>query len=319
MPRNSLTRSVDDMDLDLIRELEMDPLARHAELGARVSASSTTAARRIRRLLDKRIIAITTMPSPPAFGYGMQATIVVNVSGGKVNEVAEELASYPSVQYVIITTGRYDIIVWAVFRGSADLFDFVRKGLGSISNLANAETMTSLKIAKSSWSLLTEENRRGEAPVTQLSPDALQLRIMGELERDPRQNYTELAGKLGVVRHTVRRKLETLLDSGMIRVVTIPDPLVLGYRTRAGILAKVHPGKIDAVAERLAAHNRIQHVIISTGRYDIMAWAVFRDPEELSAFVRGELGSIPGIISHETVLNLRVAKGSLKLVTGDTP
>jgi hypothetical protein len=44
-----------------------------------------------------------------------------------------------------------------------------------------------------------------------------------------------------------------------------------------------------------------------------MAWAVFRDSKEMSDFVSGELGGISGILSHETVMSLRVAKGSFKL------
>jgi Lrp/AsnC family transcriptional regulator for asnA, asnC and gidA len=314
MVESDVNRNVDAMDLNIIRELEIDALAGNAEIGKKVNASPTTVRRRIQKLLDQRIIAITTIPDPFAFGYGIQATIVINVSGGKVNEVAEELASLPSVQYVVVTTGRYDIFAMAVFRDSEDTFNFVTNGLGGIPNLASAETMTSLKIAaKSSWSLLTSQPNQGTMPLSTYTLDDIQMRILGELEINPRQSHTELAKKLGIVRHTVRRKLKTLLDDGVIQIVAIPDPLVLGYRTRAGILIKVHPGRLQAVANELIANERIQHVIMSTGRYDIMAWAVFRDSEEMAGFVRGELGSIPGIISHETIINLRVAKGSFKL------
>ena len=314
MVANDANRNVDAMDLNIIRELEIDALASNAQIGEKVNASPTTVRRRIQRLLDQRIIAITTIPDPFAFGYGIQATIVINASGGKVNEVADELASLLSVQYVVVTTGRYDIFAMAVFRDSDDMLNFVTNGLGGIPNLASAETMTSLKIAaKSSWSLLTSQPRQGTTPNSTYALDDTQMRILGELEINPRQSHTELAKKLGIVRHTVRRKLKTLFHDGVIQIVAIPDPLVLGYRTRAGILIKVHPARLQAVADELIANERIQHVIMSTGRYDIMAWAVFRDSEEMAGFVRGELGSIPGIISHETIINLRVAKGCFTL------
>ncbi len=314
MAKRIQNRRVDELDLDIIRELELDALASNAEIGVKVSASPTTVRRRVQRLLDDRKIAITTISDPFAFGYGTQATIVVNASGGKVNKVAAQLTSFPNVRYVIVTTGRYDIFSWAVFRDSEDLLNFVRKGLGTIPDLAGAETMTSLKIAKSSWSLLSENYNRDVTRQAPYTLDAMQMRIIAELETNPRQTHTELAKKLGIVRHTVRRKLNTLLEDGVIKVVAIPDPFVLGYRTMAGILIKVHPGRLDTVAEELTAHERIQHVIISTGRYDVMAWAVFRDSEEMSDFVTGKLGGISGILSHETVMSLRVAKGSFKLV-----
>jgi len=71
------------------------------------------------------------------------------------------------------------------------------------------------------------------------------------------------------------------------------------------------------VAEQLASFPNVRYVIVTTGRYDIFAWAVFRNSEEMSNFVRAELGSISGIISHETVMSLRIAKGSFKLAMDD--
>ncbi len=314
MEKSNTSHDIDAIDFDIIRELENDALASNAEIGKRINTSPTTVRRRIQRLLDQRIIAITTIPDPFAFGYGIQATIVINTSGGKVNEVAKKLTALPNIQYVVITTGRYDIFAMAVFRDSEDMYSFVTNGLGNIGELASAETMTSLKIAaKSSWSLLAAQPNQSSPARIPYKIDDMQIKILAELESDPRQSYTELAQKLGIVRHTVRNKVKALLDDGVIQIVAIADPLVLGYRTRAGMLIKVHPGKLQSVADELIANERIQHVIISTGRYDIMAWAVFRDSEEMAGFVKGELGGIPGIISHETIINLRVVKGSFKL------
>ncbi len=317
MTRIGSDRGVDEMDLDIIKELENDALASNAEIGERIGTSPTTVSRRIQRLLDRRIIAITTIPDPFAFGYEIQATLMINTNGGKVNEVAEKLIDLPNVQYVIITTGKYDIFAMSIFQSSEDMFSFVTDELGRIPNLVAAETMTGLKItAKSAWSLLASQPRKSGIHPTPYVLDVVQLKLLRELENNPRQSHTQLAKKLGIVRHTVRRKLDGLLDDGVIQIVAIPDPFVLGYRARAGILIKASPGRLQTIADELITDERIQQVIINAGRYDIMTWAVFRDSEEMTAFVRGKLGCIPGIISHETIVGLRVMKGSFKLAAG---
>lgn len=306
--------SVDSLDLALIRELEIDARQSGLELAAKLNTSPTTVRRRLQRLQNEAIIRIATIPDPLPLGYATQVTIVINVNAGKVDAVADELARYRNIQYVVVTTGRYDIFAWGVFRSQEELYDFVRTGLGSIPDLASAETMTSLKTVKSSWALLTTEQPdiRKDHPNRPLSK--LDFKLIGELESEARRTDTELAARLGASRPTVRKRVRSLLDDGVIKIVSIADPFVLGYQTEAGLLLKVHPAKIESVAGELASNRRIRHVIVHTGRYDIIAWAVFSDSEDMSSFIRTRLGQIPGVISHETVINLRVAKGTFTLM-----
>ena len=72
----------------------------------------------------------------------------------------------------------------------------------------------------------------------------------------------------------------------------------------------VRPGDVDSVAEKLASFDNVHFVIISTGRYDIIAWMMFQEPEDLSDFLRAELGNIPGLVSVETMINLKIIKAS---------
>lgn len=140
--------------------------------------------------------------------------------------------------------------------------------------------------------------------------DEMDLMLISELETDGRQTNTDLAKKIGTSKATARRKLRRLLDEGIIKVVAVASPPALGYKTVATMGINVRPGDVDAVADKLASYKNVHFVIISTGRYDIIAWMMFREAEDLSNFLRKEMGNIPGLTSVETMINLKITKAS---------
>lgn len=140
--------------------------------------------------------------------------------------------------------------------------------------------------------------------------DELDLRLIEELEIDGRQTNAKLARSIGTSKATARRKLNTLLDDGIIKIVAVADPQAQGYKAVATMGIRVHPGEVDSVANKLASYESIRFVIITAGRYDIITWVMFRKSEDLSDFVRNELGNIPGLVSAETMIYLKIKKFS---------
>jgi len=141
--------------------------------------------------------------------------------------------------------------------------------------------------------------------------DQLDLMIIKEMGIDGRQSVSNLAKKLGTSRATVGKKLQRLLDDNILRVAGIVLPGTLGYQTNAIIGINVIPSEIDVVAEKLVNCDNVHLMFISAGRHDIIIWALFHKAEELSYFLRQELGKIPGITHTETMINLGIRKLSL--------
>lgn len=141
--------------------------------------------------------------------------------------------------------------------------------------------------------------------------DELDLRILKEMERDGRQTVSEIAEKTGTSRSTAARKLQRLLDEGILRITGVVAPHLLGFRTEAMIGINAVPRRVDSVAEKLASYEDVHVVAVTAGRYDIVVWTLFREPEELSRFLRNELAHIPGILRSETIMNLHLKKLSL--------
>lgn len=140
--------------------------------------------------------------------------------------------------------------------------------------------------------------------------DALDIKLIEELEADGRQTNAELARLIGTSKATARRKLNALIDDGIIRIVAVADPQAQGYKTVATMGIKVKPGEVDSVANKLASYVNVPFVIITAGRYDIITIVMFREPEDLSQFIRNELGEIAGLISAETMVYLKIKKFS---------
>lgn len=148
--------------------------------------------------------------------------------------------------------------------------------------------------------------------------DELDLMLAKELELDARQSNRVLAKKLATSEATVRRRLQRLLDEGIITIVTVPDRQSLGFPIGIDVGLKVSPGKADEVAEYLRSHKRIQNILLATGRYDILIHAALRDINEQNIFLGEDLSRVPYLLSAETIFFVEVVKMSWKYLNDDT-
>lgn len=299
---------LDSVDLALIQELSSDARQTADALSQKLGKSRSTIQGRLRRLLNERVIRVVPVSDPTAFGYEIGAMFGIQCIPSRVDAVADKLALKDNIDHVVVCGGQYNIMIAAGFRGPEMLSDFVRVQLGAIQGLTSVDTMMVLKMVKASFVALAPEEYRSLDVPSNLSLDALDRGLISELRHNGKRTQVELAAKLGTSAATIRRRMHRLLDNRIMKLVAIADPHVLGFRTRVAIGINAHHGKIDAVADELAAFSNVHHVVICTGRYDIIAWAVFRGSSDFSRFVRKDLGKVRGIERHETMVTLRVAK-----------
>ena len=89
---------------------------------------------------------------------------------------------------------------------------------------------------------------------------------------------------------------------------------MIGYELSLGIFLKARPGNVLDVAERLTPNRSVNVAVAISGRYDLMAFATFKSPDEMSDFLINELGTLPGIMSCETVfINFRSLSNPLSV------
>jgi Lrp/AsnC family transcriptional regulator, regulator for asnA, asnC and gidA len=156
--------------------------------------------------------------------------------------------------------------------------------------------------------LLTDENElpQTENPLEEM--DDLNIRLIRELQRNARQKAWVLARRLGVSRPTVSKRMQGLIETGVIRIITSIDPFALGYEVMANIGLKCEPARVKEVAKAVVSFRNVQYVAICAGRYDISTWVAFRKLSDLRHFITVELAGIPGLKDTETTINHKLIK-----------
>ena len=143
--------------------------------------------------------------------------------------------------------------------------------------------------------------------------DAIDRQIIAALNEDGRAATAKIAKKVKVSEGTVRRRLKKLTSDKTIDIVTVQDPQKMGYQSEVLIGMQVEPDMLEEVASRMAEFKYTTLVSITTGTYDVFAWATLPNAESLGEFIRDHVGKTPGVQRTETFVSLGVRKRSYSL------
>ena len=142
-----------------------------------------------------------------------------------------------------------------------------------------------------------------------MSLDALDEKIINVLKENARQSSEKLAKKLNVSPTTVRRRLKKLSRTGAVRMVALVDPSKAGISLLTIIAFDVAQDGVDAALQLLSEQPEIKWISTTTGRFDIVVEAAFRNTNELSDFLQKKLSGLKGLKDTETFVCLEVKKG----------
>lgn len=126
--------------------------------------------------------------------------------------------------------------------------------------------------------------------------DEIDERIIEMLIEDGRRPYTEIAKRLNLSESTVRKRVQALVEEGVIRRFTIEvEPSRLGLRTVAIIGVDVDPPRLLEVAQRLSQLREARWVATSTGDHMIMMEVWISDGRALTRLISERIGRIEGV------------------------
>ncbi len=130
--------------------------------------------------------------------------------------------------------------------------------------------------------------------------------IIEELQRDGRVPYTRLGAAVGLSEAAARQRVQRLIDSGVMQVVAVTNPLSHGKRRMAMIGVRTE-GPTDDIAKTLQAMRDIDYLVVSAGSFDLMAEVVVADDGELLDLTN-RIRSVKGVRSTETFIYLDLVK-----------
>jgi len=152
--------------------------------------------------------------------------------------------------------------------------------------------------------------RRDREPREARSPvaiDDVDKAIIEALQEDGRLPYTKLATHVGLSEAAVRQRVQRLVESGVVQIVAVTDPMMLGFRRNAMIGLKVE-GDLRTVANDIAAIPEVSYVVVVSGSFDLLMEVVCEDDDHLLALLNDTVRTIPGVRSTETFTYLRLFK-----------
>lgn len=143
--------------------------------------------------------------------------------------------------------------------------------------------------------------------VDQALLDEVNKKIIEALQRDGRMSYAALAKVVGLSEAAVRQRMQRMLDSDVMQIVAVTDPLRLGFNRQVMIGLRVE-GDLRPVADALAGLPEVDYVVICAGAYDLLAEMVCTDDDHLFTLLNDKIRVIPGVTVTETFVYLKLAK-----------
>jgi Lrp/AsnC family transcriptional regulator, regulator for asnA, asnC and gidA len=137
--------------------------------------------------------------------------------------------------------------------------------------------------------------------------DDVDKALVEALQRDGRLPYTKLAGEVGLSEAAVRQRVQRLIETGVVQIVAVTDPMMLGFRRMALVGLRIE-GDVRQVADTIAAISEVDYVVIVGGSFDLLLEVVCEDDDHLLSLLNDKVRSIPGVHSAETFTYLRLYK-----------
>jgi Lrp/AsnC family transcriptional regulator for asnA, asnC and gidA len=137
--------------------------------------------------------------------------------------------------------------------------------------------------------------------------DEVSKAIIEQLQSDGRTSYATLAKKVGLSDAAVRVRVQRLLDNDVMQIVAVTDPLQLGF-TRQAMVGIRADGDTQLVADLLAAMSEVNYVVTTAGSFDLIIEVVCEDDDELLDLVSRQIRTLPGVVSTETFVYLKLNK-----------
>ena len=137
--------------------------------------------------------------------------------------------------------------------------------------------------------------------------DATSKAIIEQLQADGRRPYAAIGKAVGLSEAAVRQRVQRLIESGVMQIVAVTDPLELGFARQAMIGIRVE-GPLESVSDELAGMAEIDYVVVTAGSFDILAEVVCESDEQLLEILSTRIRTLPGVRSTETFVYLRLRK-----------
>ena len=144
----------DDLNQGIIRLLQEDGRLPYKDVARALDVSEGTIRNRVQSMKRNGLLKIVALSDPMAIRYKADAMIGIKAaSPASPRIVAERLAQFPEVVYVLWVSGRYDLLIEVVCETSEAFQAFLEEHCFASEDIDAIEVMTGIEMFKNQFLL----------------------------------------------------------------------------------------------------------------------------------------------------------------------
>ncbi|MFJ8334841.1 Lrp/AsnC family transcriptional regulator [Streptomyces sp. NPDC094437] len=324
-------RPLDELDRALVQALQIHPRAPWTLVGEVLGVNAVTAARRWQRLERAGLAWVTAYSRLSDLRIVVTGVIEIDADPGHGEDVADLLATHPEVVSVKLTAGGRDLVATVQAAGLEELARFTNALFRATPGVRATRThvATAIPTEGSRWRLrsldaaqrarLERELPRAPSPRPGKSPsplDELDIHLAELLGTDGRMTVPDLAQATGAGFTTVRRRLQTLLDSWLWLRCDLARPLS-GWPLSAVYFASVPAPHLDETVRLLATVPEVRSCSITAGPHNVVLDVWLRTLADVHTFEAHLAQRLPRLTIDDRSVVLRTTKHMGRLLDRD--
>jgi Lrp/AsnC family transcriptional regulator, regulator for asnA, asnC and gidA len=145
-----VTVAIDDTDKALIEALQRDGRMPYTKLAEHVGLSEAAVRQRVQRLIESGVTQIVAVTDPMTVGFRRIAMIGLNVEGD-TRAVADAIAAIPEIDYVVLVSGSFDVLLEVVCEDDDHLLRLLNDKIRAIPGVRSTESFTYLRLYKQTY------------------------------------------------------------------------------------------------------------------------------------------------------------------------
>jgi Lrp/AsnC family transcriptional regulator for asnA, asnC and gidA len=152
---------MDDLDISILTSLKDDGRRPFTDIAHTLGVSEGTVRNRVAKLTSDGVLNIVGLIDPASLGYNAPAVIGISLSEGDIEKIAEEIAAFPEVSYLIMVSGEFDLIVEIICRDREHLANFLNHQMRRVAGVERTQTFMTLRTFKNAYGLPTIPKKSG--------------------------------------------------------------------------------------------------------------------------------------------------------------
>jgi DNA-binding Lrp family transcriptional regulator len=297
-------RALSSLERRVVASLQEDGRTPFVKIADSIGSTEPTVRRVVRRLIDDGTLVITAVANPRLLGLEVMAWIALRVDWSEATGIQRRMLEVPGVDYVATTAGTFQIFAEIGARDLAELSERVAN-IRRLPGVLSTETFVYIDLHFQEFRWAASDRGRASTPAGSRRLTEPERKLIFALRQSGRRSFRQISKDTQLAERQVRSIYERLRAENVLRVMAVLNPARMGLEMSALIGIECDPAvPTTRVADDISAIPGIDYLVITTGRYDVMAELACSDRDELEQILRTRLAVVPGVQSLEVFIYL---------------